>query len=73
MADNFSFESNPSKKYLLNSFSNVNQEELMRNPVFQKIIKIFDQDGDGNITAVNSNKKNEWSSVFKELNKKIQH
>ncbi len=69
MADNFSFESNPSKKYLLSNFSNVNQEELLSNPLFQKIIKVFDQDGDGNITAVNSNRKNEWNSVFKELKK----
>ena len=67
MVDNFSFEFNKNKKFLLENFSHVDRESLEKNPNFQKLIEFFDQDGDNTLSVTNNKRKNEWKSVFETL------
>ena len=65
----FWLQSNNGKKYNLKNFKDLKGEDVAKNPKFKKLIEIFnwDSDGDGKISVKNSQGKNEWQSVFADL------
>jgi len=67
--DEFWLQSNNGKKYSLKDLKDIKPEDIAKNPKFKKLIEIFnwDSDGDGKISVKNTQGKNEWESVFADL------
>lgn len=65
----FWLQSNNGKRYSLNDLKNIKPEDIAKNPKLQKFIKLFDFDGSGTIENKYVNSKNEWKSIFTELQK----
>ena len=65
----FWLQSNNGKKYSLKDLKDIKPEDIAKNPKFKKLIEIFnwDSDGDGKISVRNTQGKNEWESVFADL------
>ena len=63
----FWFKSNNGKKYNLKDIKDLNPEDIAQNPKLQKLIKLFDLDGNGKIEIKNQKGQNEWQSIFNEL------
>ena len=65
----FFLQSNNGKKYSLKNLKDIKSDDVAKNPKFKKLIEIFnwDSDGDGKISVRNTQGKNEWESVFADL------